>query len=318
MYQYLNSLTKYLSLFAALVSVTLGEYSDFGNGAYGPWNIPRPIFNQLTSKPNATGTILFHGPSSGDSAFNLQLNVTADVPLTDAANASTDLGIDPSQYTTASTFSLDGSSDESICISLWSGLAENITANATGLCTQDGSGCSRFLSEMCIQDIISYLKTYDENCSTKSVVYPIPHSCAGQFAHTLSGETSKFNTSNPNFLNVASEPHAEGDRAAWSSASTNIWPIFFTFVSKSSGFNTQELGVTNTTAYLQCIRVDTFLNTTSDSAVSPTTSTTSGGSAGTPAATTTASTATTNFGHGPRIISFILMVYGVLFVYASF
>lgn len=155
----------------------------------GPFGIPS--FLDLTSHPNATGAITFNGPSlSGgpEVEYTLSINVTADVPLT---NATADINADDKgNFTIASVLSLTGgdvnNSDKSICIGMFTGLSANTTAAAQDLTSQDGAGCGQMLSEECMSAISNgVLLGTQPNCAGLSVT--MPGTCVGQFADDFSG-----------------------------------------------------------------------------------------------------------------------------------
>lgn len=124
------------------------------------------------------------------SQWTLQLNITADVPLTNATDSVVE--DDRGDYATASVLSLVGdggasSSNTTICYSIWSGLAVNISAAAKGRPSQDGAGCGNMLSEQCILDLMNEGGQFAPDCQPAPV---LPQSCISQMSPDLNGVAS--------------------------------------------------------------------------------------------------------------------------------
>lgn len=125
--------------------------------------------------------------------FSIQLNITADIPL---ANATTGPAEDePDLFGTASILSLNGpvtdiAPNTTICFSVWSGLAANITAAAISTPksgTGSAVGCENILSDECIGDLLDAADDFGMDCSGAP---SIPETCSSQMAANYGGISS--------------------------------------------------------------------------------------------------------------------------------
>lgn len=99
---------------------------------------------------------------------------------------------DKSEYSTISILSLVGdseasSSNSTICYSIWSALAANISDAAKGRSSQAGAGCGDMLSEQCISDLMAAGSQYGVHCESAPVM---PQSCMSQMGESWDGVSS--------------------------------------------------------------------------------------------------------------------------------
>lgn len=214
-----------------------------------------------------------------------------------------------SDYATTSILSLvmdneTSSSNTTICYSVWSGLATNISAAAKGTSSQDEAGCADMLSDQCLSDLMSAGGQYTLGCQPAPV---LPQSCVSQMDSSYSGLSSgelnsnilsrrldfvaksdcvrpafEYNSSDPVFYMQAEAPTRDRtNQTAWAAVSTNIVPVLLAFLLDGSDEYTVELN---------CLRPDTFSEGTFNPNVDSTSGTATGGtSTGSPTSQPTSS-----------------------------
>lgn len=118
-------------------------------------------------------------------AYSLQVNITADVPLTNATQVSEEDG--KTEFSTISILSLVGdtvAANTSICYSVWSGLSAKINSAAKGDSSQAGAGCGDMLSAQCISDLLTAGGQMNQTCHPAPF---LPQSCMDQMAESFEG-----------------------------------------------------------------------------------------------------------------------------------
>ncbi|KAI1420926.1 hypothetical protein F5Y12DRAFT_790841 [Xylaria sp. FL1777] len=190
--------------------------------------------------PNATGNNPVTGfdvsqpwPSTQIDGWHLAVNVTSDIPDSEAMNPSNATG---KTFTGTSiflqapenlraTFSDENALDETtwkICIVVIPNAPqENVTT------TEDGSTCS-ILSSQCVSDLQQgYADKFSRNQDCYGTPPPTPSSCGDTI------NTGNFNVQQLPLDSIdgkevfvtASEPHDPGDESAWDEAVLKMWPV---------------------------------------------------------------------------------------------